>query len=245
MTELLQAEPVTRVRAALRGGPVAWLVGGVVRDDLLGRPLRDVDLAVQGEPEAAARALAGELRGPAFCLSEQFGAWRVLDGDRRFVCDISPLQGATIEEDLGQRDFTVNAMAVPLGGGETIDPHDGRSDLAAGRLRVLGARVYDHDPLRALRLVRLVAELGMAPDADTERLTASAAPRLSEPAPERVFTELRKTIVAPGALEDWAWAPGSACSARCCRSSRHCRASSRAASTISTSSTTRWTCCGG
>ncbi len=201
MTGLLQAEPVTRLRAALRDGPEAWLVGGVVRDDLLDRPLRDVDLAVQGEPEAAARAVARELRGPAFCLSEQFGAWRVLDSRRRFVCDISPLQGATIEEDLGRRDFTVNAMAVPLRGGETIDPHDGRADLEARRLRVLGAQAYDHDPLRALRLVRLAAELGLAPDADTERLTASAAPRLSEPAPERVFAELRRLVVASGALE--------------------------------------------
>lgn len=201
MSELLEAEPVARVSAALRDGPAAWLVGGVVRDCFLDRPLRDVDLAVQGEPEVAARAVAAGLRGPVFALSEQFGAWRVLDGDRRFICDISPLQGATIEEDLRHRDFTVNAMAVPLAGGETIDPHGGRADLQAGRLRVLGAEAYDHDPLRALRLVRLAAELGLQPDADTERLTSSAAPRLSEPSPERVFTELRRTVVAPGALD--------------------------------------------
>ena len=201
MTGLLGAEPVARVRAALGDGPPAWLVGGVVRDRLLARPLRDVDLAVMGEPEAAARAIAGELRGPVFCLSGQFGAWRVLDRDRGFVCDISPLQGDTIEEDLCHRDFTVNAMAVPLAGGETIDPHGGRADLEAGRLRVLGAQAYDDDPLRALRLVRLAAELGLAPDADTERLTASAAPRLSEPSPERVFAELRRTVMAPGVLD--------------------------------------------
>ncbi len=197
---LLQAEPVMRVRAALQNGPAAWLVGGVVRDGFLHRTLRDVDLAVQGEPEAVARTVAGRLRGPVFPLSEQFGAWRVLDGDRRFVCDISPLQGATIEEDLRHRDFTVNAMAVPLGGGETIDPHGGRADLEAGRLRVLGAEAYEHDPLRALRLVRLAAELGLQPDAETERLTAAAAPRLSEPSPERVFAELRRTVVAPRVL---------------------------------------------
>ncbi len=201
MTALLEAEPVARVSTALRDGPAAWLVGGVVRDCLLDRPLRDVDLAVQGEPEPAARAVAAELRGPVFPLSEQFGAWRVLDRDRTFVCDISPLQGATIEEDLRQRDFTVNAMAVPLAGGATIDPHGGRADLRAGRLRVLGAEAYDNDPLRTLRLVRLAAELGLRPDADTKRLTASAAPRLSEPSPERVFAELRRTVVAPGALD--------------------------------------------
>ncbi|MDQ3644014.1 MAG: HD domain-containing protein [Actinomycetota bacterium] len=200
MRELLETEPVARVSAALRDGPPAWLVGGVVRDCFLDRPLRDVDLAVQGEPEAAARAVAARLRGPVFPLSEEFGAWRALDGDRRFACDISPLQGSTIEEDLGSRDFTMNAMAVPLAGGDTIDPHGGRADLQSGRLRVLGAEAYDHDPLRALRLVRLAAELGMQPDAETERLTASAAPRLCEPSPERVFAELRRTVVAPGAL---------------------------------------------
>ena len=201
MTGLLQAEPVVRVRAALSEGPEAWLVGGVVRDAALGRPLRDVDLAVCGEPAAAARALGAALRGPVFPLSEQFGAWRVLDGQRRFVCDVAPLQGATIEEDLAQRDFTVNAMAAPLTGGDTIDPHGGRADAKARVLRVLGAHAYEADPLRALRLVRLAAELGLDPDTETERLTAAAAPRLTEPSPERVFAELRRTIVAPGAIE--------------------------------------------
>lgn len=198
---LVDAEPVARVRSALGEGPPAWLVGGVVRDHMLGRPLRDVDLAVEGEPEAAARAVAAGLRGPMFALSEQFGAWRVLDARREFSCDISPLQGDTIEEDLGRRDFTVNAMAVPLEGGETIDPHGGHADLGARRLRVLGAGAYESDPLRALRLVRLAAELGMAPDAETERLTVRAAPRLCEPSPERVFSELCATVVAPGVLE--------------------------------------------
>ena len=67
-------------------------------------------------------------------------------------------------------------------------------------LRVLGAQAYEDDPLRALRLVRLAAELGLAPDADTERLTAGAAPRLTEPSPERMFAELRRLILAPGCL---------------------------------------------
>ena len=200
MTDLLQAEPVVRVRAALREGPEAWLVGGVVRDAALGRPLRDVDLAVRGDAAAVARGLGAALRGPVFPLSEQFGAWRVLESERRFVCDVSPLQGDTIEQDLAQRDFAVNAMATPLAGGDTLDPHGGRADLEDRVLRVLGAHAYEADPLRALRLVRLAAELGFDPDAETERLTAAAAPRLTEPAPERVFGELRRTIVAPAAL---------------------------------------------
>jgi len=171
-----------------------------VRDELLGRPVTDLDLAVAGDPERAARAVADEVGGPAFALSERFGAWRVIDrrGGRRF--DISPLQGDSIEADLAQRDFTINAMARPLEGGELVDPHAGRADLDARLLRVLGPRAFDADPLRALRLARFAAELQFAADRDTERLTAVAAPRSVEASPERVFAELRRLVGAAGVL---------------------------------------------
>jgi poly(A) polymerase len=181
------------------GDRPAWIVGGTVRDELLGRPLRDVDLAVVGDPEPPARAIAEAVRGPVFRLSEAFGAWRVIDGDS--VYDVSPLQGQTLEEDLGRRDFTVNAMGRPLAGGELIDPYGGRADLDRGTLRVLGARAYSDDPLRPLRLPRLAAELGFTPDSETEHLTRDAAPRLVEASPERQFAELRRLMLAPGVLE--------------------------------------------
>ena len=114
---LAEAPAVRAVRDALPAGPRAWLVGGAVRDAALGRPLTDVDIAVEGDPKAAADAIAGRLAGPRFPLSEEFGAWRVIDAERRFTCDVSALQGATIEEDLARRDFTVNAIAVPAEGG--------------------------------------------------------------------------------------------------------------------------------
>jgi tRNA nucleotidyltransferase/poly(A) polymerase len=199
---LAAAEPVQRLREALPGaGFEAWLVGGVVRDALLGRPLVDVDIAVAGDPEPAARIAAQALGGPRFRLSEEFGAWRALDRDRSLACDVSQLQGATIEEDLARRDFTVNAIAVPLAGAEPIDPHGGIADLERGVLRVLGPEAYEADPLRVLRLPRLAAELGMAPDVETERLTSAAAPRSGESSGERVFGELRRLLVAPGALD--------------------------------------------
>ena len=91
----------------------AWIVGGALRDELLGRSVRDVDVAVAGDPAPAARALAAELGGPVFRLSEAFGAWRVIDRARRAVYDFAPLQGDSIESDLRRRDFTVNAMARP------------------------------------------------------------------------------------------------------------------------------------
>jgi poly(A) polymerase len=199
---LSAAEPVRVLRATFAAAGIeAWLVGGVVRDALLGRPLADVDLAVAGDAEVAARTASQALGGPRFPLSEEFGAWRVLSRDRAVAGDISPLQGETIEQDLARRDFALNAVAVPLAGGAPIDPFGGLADAAAGVLRVLGERSYADDPLRALRLVRLAAELGMTPDGETERLTAAAAPRLTEPSGERVFGELRRLLVAPGVLD--------------------------------------------
>jgi poly(A) polymerase len=198
----------------------SWIVGGALRDELLGREVTDIDVAVEGDPEAAARELAAEVRGPVFRLSEAFGAWRVVDRRGGRIYDFAPLQGATIEEDLRKRDFTVNAMArlaqAPVGGrgaamlsgegGDLIDPLGGRADLDSRTLRVLGPESYEKDPLRPLRLARFAAELGFAPDADTERLTAAAASRVREASGERVFAELRRLVLAPGAVQGLALA---------------------------------------
>ena len=206
---LAQAPPVRTVREALAGSDdPAWIVGGTVRDALLGRPLRDVDLAVAGSAEAAARAVARAVRGPAFPLSEEFGAWRVVGARGEWVCDVSPLQGAAIEDDLAQRDFAVNAMAVPVpeDGTEIVDPTGGRHDLDRRVLRVLGGdsvadSAYARDPLRPLRLARLATELGFAPDERTERLTREAAPRVADAAPERAFAELRRLVIADRVID--------------------------------------------
>ena len=80
----------------------SWIVGGALRDELLGREVTDIDIAVEGNPEDAARELAAELRGPVFQLSEAFGAWRVVDRRGGRVYDFARLQGETIEEDLAQ-----------------------------------------------------------------------------------------------------------------------------------------------
>jgi poly(A) polymerase len=192
--------PVRAVREAL-AGTQGWIVGGTVRDAMLGRPIRDVDLAVAGDPEPAARAVARAIGGPVFPLSETFGAWRAIDRSRRFVCDLSPLQGQTIEEDLARRDFTVNAMAVPLAGGDLLDPHGGARDAEEGVLRVVGPQAYEEDPLRPLRLARLGAELGLRPEPATEELTRVAAPAVAAASPERIYAELRRLLLAPGILD--------------------------------------------
>jgi tRNA nucleotidyltransferase/poly(A) polymerase len=208
--EELQAEP--RVRAVREAIGDAWIVGGTVRDALLDRPLRDLDLAVPGDPEEAARAVGRALGGPAFRLSERFGAWRVVLRDDGFTCDVSPLQGDTIEEDLGRRDFSANAIAVPLeAAGPPIDPEGGVDDIEARRLRVLGGdtvetSAYALDPLRPLRLARLATELGFTPDERTERLTLEAAAGIGQASPERIFAELRRLVIADRVLSGLALA---------------------------------------
>ncbi|HKP91296.1 MAG TPA: HD domain-containing protein, partial [Thermoleophilaceae bacterium] len=150
---------------------------------------------------------------PAFPLSEEFGAWRAIGGGGDWVCDVSPLQGPTIEDDLAQRDFAVNAMAAPLAAeaAEIVDPTGGRADLERRLLRVLGGdsvaqSAYARDPLRPLRLARLATELDFAPDERTERLTREAAPRVADAAPERVFAELRRLVIADRVLDGLALA---------------------------------------
>jgi poly(A) polymerase len=198
---LHQSGPVRVVREALAAaGGSAWIVGGAVRDAMLGRPITDVDLVVDGEPQAAARAIAAAAGGPVFPLSEQFGAWRAIAG-AGFVCDVSPLQGGSIEADLAMRDFSANAMAVPLERPELLDPHGGEPDLEAGVLRVLGERSYRDDPLRPLRLARLATELSLEPDDETERLTRAHAPRVPETSPERIWAELRRLVIAERVLD--------------------------------------------
>jgi poly(A) polymerase len=202
----LEDHPRARAAREALAGEAAWVVGGTVRDALLGRAVVDLDLAVDGDPEPAARAIAKSVNGAVFRLSEQFGAWRVHARDDGFTVDVSPLQGATIEEDLGRRDFAVNAIAVPLAGGEAIDPHGGVPDLERRLLRVLGGdsvetSSYASDPLRPLRLARLATELGFAPDGRTERLTFEAANTVPRASAERIFAELRRLLVADRAVE--------------------------------------------
>jgi len=204
LDRLLSAPAVATVRDALAPHTEqAWLVGGTVRDALLGREVRDIDVAIRASPEEGARAVAKAVHGPAFQLSEAFGAWRTIDRREAWICDVSRLQAETIEADLRLRDFSVNAMAVPLLGPdpELIDPAGGGRDLEERTLRVLGgpdveSSAYARDPLRPLRLARLATELGFEPEPRTERLTRAAAALVERASAERVFAELRRIVIA-------------------------------------------------
>ncbi|MBI4897367.1 MAG: HD domain-containing protein [Actinobacteria bacterium] len=207
MSRVLASDPLAEIRAALAETPAAgevWVVGGTLRDALIGRSLTDVDLAVSGDVKRAAQAVHGRVGGDIFGLSERFGTWRVQPASAAWTIDLTALRGDTIEQDLALRDFSVNAMAAALSGGPgdlaLLDPHGGLGDLEARVLRVLGEQAYVDDPLRPLRLARLAAVLDFSPDSDTALITRRHALAITNAAAERVFAELRGLVDCDGVL---------------------------------------------
>jgi poly(A) polymerase len=184
--------------AEVPGG--AWLVGGALRDRLLGRPTADYDLVVGGDPASVARGLGREAGGHSFELSGPFSAWRVVAHDRTWQVDVLPVSGGSIESDLAARDLTINAIAQPLAGGDYVDPSGGLEDLRARRLRMVSARAFASDPLRTLRVVRLACELDFEVEPGTVAAARAQASALPAVAPERIFAELRRILSSPRAL---------------------------------------------
>lgn len=176
----------------------AYLVGGTVRDVLLGRQPRDIDLAVAGDATGVGDALARELGGSAFTMSEERGQVRVVLPDRGLHIDLQPLHGS-VEENLRQRDYTIDAMAASLGeaiDGPTavIDPTGGLADLESRRLCAVSEEAFRQDPLRPLRGVRLAAELGLAIEPETAALIRRYAAGVSAAAAERQRDELVRVV---------------------------------------------------
>jgi len=167
----------------MAGGKPVYLVGGAVRDLLLGRERTDIDLVVEGD----AAALAARL-GVEAVEHERFATAKAhLDGHELDIAtaraesyphpgalpEVEPTAG--IAADLARRDFTINAMAIPLRRDpELIDPHRGRQDLEAGLLRVLHARSFDDDPTRALRAARYAARFDLDLEPETAELLRQA-----------------------------------------------------------------------
>ena len=213
------SDEVTRAAlAALGPGEAGWLVGGCLRDELLGRRIRDIDVALDGDPEALARALADRFGGGVYATSDTFGGWRVVVGDLHI--DVAALRGGPpggppdpatralrLEADLRARDVTVDALARPLDGDDIVDPLSGLDDLAAGRLRLCSPASLDDDPLRVLRLARLARVFDLVPDAAATEAAIRASSGLSRVSGERVRDELCSllgTRAAPVALRDLA-----------------------------------------
>jgi tRNA nucleotidyltransferase/poly(A) polymerase len=210
----MSSQALEIVRSGL-AGQRAWLVGGAVRDLALGRTVADLDVVLDGDPAEGARAIARAAKragdgAACFALSEEFGAWRVVGlADRRshrstiggaWQVDVERMRGDTLEADLALRDFTVNAIAEPVSGGELVDPLGGLADLRAGRLRRAGPGAFEDDPLRVLRLVRVAVELGLEPEPHTLAAARAQVARLDDVSPERVFLELRRIVACERAL---------------------------------------------
>ena len=185
---------IAEVREAAAGAQ-AWLVGGAVRDRLLGRPTKDLDVVLEGDAAAVAKAIRARTGGAAFPLSETFGGWRIVAGAHEI--DLLPLHAGGLDADLAARDFTINAMAEPLGGGELVDPHGGREDLGRRVVRMVSERSLADDPLRAVRAVRFAAELGFEVEEPTLTAARQHAPRLDGVAVERTFAELKRIVASP------------------------------------------------
>jgi poly(A) polymerase len=183
-----------RVAAGVAGTGDAVLVGGAVRDVVLGRTPVDADLAVPAGALDIARRCAERVDGTCVVLDAERGAARVVaDG---LTLDIADFRAPTLEGDLAGRDFTLNALAVPLaalvarGRARIIDPTGGLADLRARRLRPAGPGVLAEDPLRVLRAVRFESALGLRLTAAGARAVREAAPGLARVSAERVREEL-------------------------------------------------------
>jgi poly(A) polymerase len=172
-----------------------YFVGGCVRDWLLERPLKDLDVAVPDHVEEIGRAAAHAVNGVFFWLREEMTVGRiVVRGDPQLQIDLVPLAGA-LEEDLRRRDFTVNAMAVAardglVPGATVIDPTGGRTDLASRRLRLAALDALERDPLRCLRAFRLRVLLGFTFSPGLETAIRIAGPALGRISGERIRDEL-------------------------------------------------------
>ncbi len=194
-SETVLRELLVAVRAS---GCRAWLVGGTVRDRYMGRECADLDVVLEEESAGFVRDLATQLastlRTPHFTLSSDFGGERIVWWGGHL--DLSPLRGRCIEEDLALRDFTVNAVALPLEGGPPCDPFGGIDDIARRRLVAVRDTTFRADPVRLLRVVRFAQTHVLAVDPNTAALARRDAHLLHGAAPERLRTEVVATLQA-------------------------------------------------
>ena len=197
---------IVRRAAALLSerGVRAYIVGGAVRDGLMGRTTTDVDIVLDAGAHESAATIADSLDGHVVSLDPVRDIVRVAIGAQSpVVIDLARQTGGSLDADLRRRDFTVDAIAVDLGSAvagqwDLIDPLDGSGDVQAGIIRAVSDSVFMDDPLRLLRAARLAAETGFSIDSDTRSLIRRDAALLPQSAPERVREELLRTLAAPG-----------------------------------------------
>lgn len=192
----LDADPILSIAQGIE----VHLVGGAVRDALLGRDPHDLDLVVSSGGERLARALAAQLAARFVRLGGQrFSSFRLVRGDRWL--DLWDREGVALATDLARRDLTLDSMALAANGPlELVDPLGGLGDLRARRLRSTTPEAFQADPLRVLRLCRLRGELAdFTVEGATLALARAAAAGLTAVAAERLRDELERLLDAPHA----------------------------------------------
>lgn len=191
---------IDRVRALLPADLPVYLVGGAVRDAVLGRETHDLDFATPPGALKLARKLADKLPGAFFPLDEQNDTARIVlqnpDGSRDML-DFAGFRGDSLETDLRGRDFTINAVAMDIHTGQILDPLGGVSDIRAKRIRACAETAFSDDPARILRAVRQAAAFGFSIDPETRKWMKVAVPLLANISPERQRDELFKMLEGP------------------------------------------------
>ena len=174
------------------------LVGGAVRDALLGKTANDYDIAVQGNPVPLARTVADALNGDFWLMDAERGTARVIlrDADKT-VIDFAACRGATWHEDLFARDFTLNAIGYDLDTNELIDPANGQADLQTRSIRAVTDHAISDDPIRALRAVRLAQKLGFVIEPTTWAQAKAIGSAIHQPSAERARDELMAMLALP------------------------------------------------
>ncbi|MEN8240865.1 MAG: HD domain-containing protein [Chloroflexota bacterium] len=178
-----------------------YLVGGAVRDALLGKASHDLDFVVNGDSLAIARRLANQLNGAYYTMDEDFMVGRVVldkESEQRTVLDFVAMQGDSLDEDLSKRDFTVNAMALSLNDLTTvIDPLGGGADLLKGQLQFCSPTAFADDPVRVMRALRIAASYQLSIHPKTRDALKQAVHLLPTVSIERLRDELFKLLDAP------------------------------------------------
>jgi len=181
----------------------AWIVGGFLRDRFLKRDLDDLDIAIQGNPENFADQVAQTFNAKFFPLDSERGIYRVIckHSEKQFTIDIAALRAVDIDGDLLDRDFSINAMALPIKQAHQrksvrflIDPTNGLRDLEEKTVRVLNQKTFSADPLRLIRAYRIAAQLNMSIEKATRKLVSKNAPRIKRVSPERVREEMLRIM---------------------------------------------------
>lgn len=172
-----------------------YIVGGSIRDLLLGKNPKDIDIAVKGEALQMAGEFAAETGARLVILSQEFQSARVVQAKQKEHLDFSNLRAKSLEEDLKARDFTIDAIALPLLAkdlhAQLIDPSGGQTDLNNGIIRMIAEENLRNDPLRLLRAFRLKAALGFSIEKSTAQAIKRHASLIANIAGERIFTELK------------------------------------------------------